>query len=205
MKEAGWTRGSDGWLRNASGRKFQFTLLTNNGNDVRRDILASAQDSWRRIGVDIRTEVVEWSVLLGKHVHNGDFDAIIMGWAMGLDPDLYQIWHSSQSGQYMLNFVAYNNPVADDLIIRVRQEYDEKKQAELAHKLHEVIANDHPYTFLTVPTGTSLLDRRIFIVRRDSAGKITGYERIKATDTGDFGYDFHKWIKLPTVPAEVIE
>jgi hypothetical protein len=47
--------------------------------------------------------------------------------SMGIDPDLYQIWHSSQSGPHQLNFVGYSNPEADDLIIKIRQEYDHER------------------------------------------------------------------------------
>ena len=47
---------------------------------------------------------------------------------------------------------------------------------------------------------TALLDRRIIRVRRDETGKVIGYERIKATKTGNYTYDFHYWLKRPTAP-----
>ena len=40
---------------------------------------------------------------------------------MGIDPDLYQIWHSSQAGPKQLNFVGYENAKADRLITRIRE------------------------------------------------------------------------------------
>lgn len=66
---------------------------------------------------------------------------------MGIDPDLYQIWHSSQSGPQQLNFVGYHNSKADELIVRIRQEYNRNQQRDLTHELHRVIAEDQPYTF----------------------------------------------------------
>jgi len=159
-----------------------------------------AQDSWKKIGVDVETDMLEWSVFIGKYIDQGDFDACVLGWRMGVDPDLYQIWHSSQTDPHELNFCAFKNKEADDLIIRIRQEYDKQKQVKLCHRLHKIIYDEQPYTFISVGRWTALLDKRIVIVRRDEQGKVIGHERIKATKTGDYGYDFRRWLKHPTVP-----
>jgi len=204
FEQAGWKRGEDGWLRK-DGKKFQFTLITNNGNDIRRDIMTVAQDSWKKIGVDVRTDMLEWSVFIGTYIDQGDFDACVLGWRMGIDPDLYQIWHSSQTDPHELNFCAFKNKEADDLIIRIRREYDKQKQIKLCHRLHRIIYDEQPYTFISVGRWTALLDKRIVIVRRDVQGKIIGYERIKATKTGNYAYDFHRWLKRPTVPEFIPE
>ena len=93
-------------------------------------------------------------------MNTGSFDAVVIGWSMGIDPDLYQIFHSSQAGPQQLNFVGYTNPEADALIVRIRQEYDHAQQVALAHRLHEVIAEDQPYTFLYVGLATRVLDKK---------------------------------------------
>ena len=204
LEEAGWKRNRDGWLER-DGKRFRFTLITNNGNDIRRDIMAVAQDGWKKIGIDVNVDMLEWSVFIGKYIDQGDFDACVLGWSMGIDPDLYQIWHSSQSNPNQLNFCGFKNAEADDLIVRIRQEYDKKKQVELCHKLHRIIADEQPYTFISVARWTALLDRRIIRVRRDETGKIIGYERIKATKTGNYAYDFHHWLKRPNVPEFIPE
>jgi len=199
LEEVGWTRGQDGWLRK-DGKRFAFTLITNNGNDIRRDIMAVAQDAWKKIGIQVETAQIEWAVFLDKYVDQGNFDACVLGWAMGWEPDLYQIWHSSQAGPRQLNFCAFKNAEADDLIVRIRREYDREKQIAMCHRLHRIIAEEQPYTFIWVGRWTALLDRRIVIVRRDDAGNVVGYEKIKATETGNYAYDFNRWIKLPEVP-----
>ncbi len=99
LAEAGWRPGPGGRLEK-EGRSLQFTLITNSGNDTRKSILAIAQDAWKQIGIDVRTDLVEWSVFIRERVNKLDFDAIVLGWSMGIDPDLYQIWHSSQTGPH---------------------------------------------------------------------------------------------------------
>ena len=177
------------------GQRLRFTLITNSGNDTRKSILAIAQDAWRRIGVDVRTDLVEWSVFIKERVNKLDFDALVLGWSMGVDPDLYQIWHSSQSGPHQLNFIGYRNPEADELIVRIRREYDFRRQVELCRRLHAIIARDQPYTFLYVGKWTAVLDRRIVIREPDGA-----YRRITPTRTGSYMFDFNRWIKLAEVP-----
>ena len=198
LAEAGWKRNKAGWLEK-NGEKFNFTLITNNGNDLRKAILAIAQDAWRQIGIDVRTDLLEWSVFIQERVNKADFDALILGWQMGIDPDLYQIWHSSQTNPYQLNFVGFKNTAADDLIIKIRQEYNHSRQVEYCRKLHEIIARQQPYTFLYVGKWTAVLDKRILLKTVDDDGNVR-YEKIKPTKTGNYAFHFNKWLKLAKMP-----
>jgi ABC-type transport system substrate-binding protein len=199
LAEAGWHRDSQGWLEK-NGKRLQFTLITNSGNDLRKAVLAIAQDAWRQIGIDVRTDLLEWSVFLQERVNKHDFDALVLGWSMGIDPDLYQIWHSSQTNPHQLNFVGFANNEADELIVRIRREYDHDAQVHSCHRLHEIIAREQPYTFLYVGKWTAVLDKRIVIKERDAAGEVV-YRKITPTQTGNYTFHFNKWIKLPEAPA----
>jgi ABC-type transport system substrate-binding protein len=199
LAEVGWKRNSKGWLEK-DGNRLQFTLITNQGNNIRKAILSTVQNSWRRIGVDVRTDLLEWAVFIQERVLKLDFDALVLGWSMGIEPDLYQIWHSSQSGPNQLNFVGFKNKEADELIIRIRQEYNRRRLIDICHQLHEIIAAEQPYTFLFVGKWTALLDKRIVIMERDANGQ-ERYERIRPTKTGSYTFFFNKWIKLPEEPT----
>lgn len=199
LEEAGWRKDEGGWLEK-DGKRFQFTLITNNGNDLRKAVLAIAQDSWRKIGADVRTDVLEWSVFIQERVDKGDFDALVLGWRMGIEPDLYQIWHSSQTHPHQLNFVGFRDQEADDLIVKIREEYDHGQQVAYCHRLHEIIAREQPYTFLYVGKWTAVLDKRIVIKERDSQGRPI-YKKITPTKTGNFTFYFNKWIKLTELPS----
>jgi len=198
LREAGWERNKDGWLEK-DGKKFAFTLITNGGNDIRKSILTIAQDSWKKIGIDVSTDIVEWSVFLGKHVNTGSFDALILGWSMGIDPDLYQIWHSSQTNPQQLNFVGFKNNEADDLIVKIRQEYDYDKQVEYCNRLHRIIADEQPYTFLYVGKWTAVLDKKIVLKEILPSGEVE-IKKVTPTRTGNYSFYFNKWIKLAENP-----
>jgi ABC-type transport system substrate-binding protein len=199
LAAAGWKRNKAGYLEK-NGKPFEFTLITNNGNELRKAVLAIAQDAWKQIGIDVRTDILEWSVFLQERIYKLDFDAVVLGWGMDIEPDLFQIWHSSQTHPYQLNFVGFKNKKADDLIIRIRQEYNHNRQVELCHKLHAIIAELQPYTFLYVGKWTAVLDKRIVIKTVDASGAVQ-YKKITPTKTGDYTYYFNQWVKLPQVPS----
>jgi ABC-type transport system substrate-binding protein len=199
LNEAGWHHGADGYLQK-NGKRLAFTLITNNGNPLRKAILAIAQDAWKRIGIQVETDLLEWSVFIQKRVNQLDFDALILGWLMPIEPDLYQVWHSSQSGKFQLNFVGFSDPKADDLIVKIRREYDHQRQVAFCHRLHEIIAQAQPYTFLYVKRWTAVLDKRIVRQVTDADGRKV-HKPIVPTKIGKYDYHFSQWIKLAQSPT----
>lgn len=199
LEEAGWKRNAQGWLEK-DGKVLEFTLITNAANPQRKAILSIAQEAWRKIGVRCTTQVFEWTVFLEQFVHPRNFDAVVLGWVGGdINPDKYQVWHSSQGDKYELNHAGYASPEADRLMEEIRQEYDAERQIALARKLHRRIAEDQPYTFLYEPLRPYVLDRRIVVVNRKPDGS-EGYEPIRPTPSGQIDYYFERWRKLPSVP-----
>jgi ABC-type transport system substrate-binding protein len=199
LAEAGFAPGPDGILAR-NGERLAFKLITNNGNPQRKAIMTVAQNGWRRIGVDVVTQAFEWTVFLEQFVNALEFDAVVLGWTGGdLDPDLYQIWHSSQTHPYQLNFAGYANPEADALIEEILLEYDEGRQIELAKRLHRLIASDQPYVFLYSVRATYVLDRRLAIVEPDESGA-ERLRRIEAIN-GRINFFFERWRKLAEDPV----
>jgi peptide/nickel transport system substrate-binding protein len=165
LDEAGWKVGPDG-IRVKDGKRFSFTLLANNGNEVRRDIATLVQDDLKQVGIEVKVEIYEWAVLLKRFVNKGEFDAIVLGWGLGYDFDQYGIWHSSQTHPEELNFIGYNNPEVDHLLTDLRQEYARPEIIRLASKLQQAIYADQPYLFLFVPEGTSVMWKGSYRIRR---------------------------------------
>jgi ABC-type transport system substrate-binding protein len=165
LAEAGWKAGKNGILEK-DGQRFTFTLITNNGNEIRRDIATLVQDDLKKLGIEVKIELYEWAVFLKNFINKGNFDAMVLGWALGPDYDQYQIWHSSQSNPEQLNVVNYRNPKVDKLLEEIRQEYNRQKIIALAGELQGTIYGDQPYLFLYVPQGTSVMWKDSYRIRR---------------------------------------
>lgn len=195
LAEAGYSKNADGIL-SKDGEPLEFTLITNQGNRVREAIMSIAQDAWKSIGVKITTQKFEWAVFLEDFVNPGKFDALVLGWKLGSDPDLYQLWHSSQTGFGQLNFTGYSNEKVDALIEEIRSEYNEDRQQELTYKLHALIAADQPYTFLYAPRKNAVLMQQ---VREKHADNSIG--EVRESASGQVYQNFYRWTKSASLTA----
>ena len=44
----------------------------------------------------MKIRTVEWAAFLKEFIEKGNYEAVLLGWNTGLDPDQYDIWHSYQ-------------------------------------------------------------------------------------------------------------
>jgi peptide/nickel transport system substrate-binding protein len=73
LREAGWTPGADGMLRNAAdGRRFQTSLWSTPGADAE---LAAIADNWRRVGLE-----VEEVMIPPAFTRNNEYRSSYPGW-----------------------------------------------------------------------------------------------------------------------------
>ncbi len=160
LAEAGW-QDSDGddWL-DRDGQRFSFTLLTNQGNDQRQRTAVIVQRRLADIGIEMRIKVVEWSVFISEFIDQRRFEAILLGWSLSLDPDPYDIWHSSKTGEGEFNFVGYQNDNLDRLLEAGRRTFDQEERRRIYHQVHEILYRDQPYTFLYVPDALPIVHAR---------------------------------------------
>jgi len=172
LAEAGWRDTNGDGILDREGKPFRFTLITNSGNETRRDVGVLVQRQLRELGIDVTFELYEWSVFLSNFINVKHFDACILGWGLSVDPDAYEIWHSSQI-EKGFNFISYKNPEVDRLWEEGRKEYEIEKRKKIYWRIHELMAEDQPYTFLYVPLGISTLQRKFFLAERDGSLKET--------------------------------
>ena len=199
LDEAGWKPGPDG-IRLKDGKRFSFTLLANNGNEVRRDIATLVQDDLKQVGIEVKVEIYEWAVLLKRFVNKGEFDAIVLGWGLGYDFDQYSIWHSSQTHPEELNFVGFSDPKVDHLLTDLRQEYTRPEIIRFAGKLQQTIYGQQPYLFLFVPEGTEVMWKGAYRLRHPGPEGTWIDEPVHMTKAG-WSYDM-EWFYRPEYPPK---
>ncbi len=158
LAEAGWTPGPDGILRDPDGRPFRFTIITNAGNDVRRDMAEVIQAQLRPLGIAVEPRLVEWTTMIdqlqgslnAEGVRERDFDAVISGWVNWEQKDDSGLLHSrSINGPYQ--YVGYSNPRVDELIDTLNLMVDREAAAPLWSEYQHLVANEAPYTVLYYP------------------------------------------------------
>jgi peptide/nickel transport system substrate-binding protein len=103
-------------------------------------------------------------------VKKRSFDAMILGWGTGADPDQYVVWHSSQSGPDELNHISYKNAEVDALLEAGRSSCVQADRTRFYHRLHEVLAEDQPLVFLYWRDVMPAVSSRVFGIDPGSAG-----------------------------------
>jgi peptide/nickel transport system substrate-binding protein len=159
LAEEGWKdRNSDGILEK-DGKPFRFTILTNQGNNERIRTAEIIQQNLKAVGIDVSIRVMEWQAFL-EQIDKHSFDAIILGWNMSRDPDLYDIWHSSKTKKGEYNFIGYKNTEVDRLLVEGRRTFDIEKRKKIYYRIHEILAEEQPYAFLYVPDALPIVHKR---------------------------------------------
>ena len=178
LREAGWSdTDSDGVLEKG-GVEFRVKIATNQGNQIREDIATVIQRQWGRLGIKAEIQIVAWSAFLDQFVNRKNFQAVIMGWTIPIDPDLYSVWHTDSMVKGGLNFISYSDERVDRLIEDARREFDPTRRAEMYREVHRLISEAAPYTFLFSPYAMPAVQKRFRGIEPAPAG---------------IGYNFIDW------------
>ncbi|RKY37112.1 MAG: peptide-binding protein [Candidatus Omnitrophota bacterium] len=169
LAEAGWRLNEHGWLQK-DGDIFEFTIITNQGNEERKRCAEIIQKCLRNIGMKVKIKIIEWSVFINEFINKRKFEAILLGWSLSLDPDIYDIWHSSKTKQGDFNFVNYQNSEVDRLLEQGRREFAQEKRKEIYHKIHQIIYQEQPYLFLYNPDSLPIVSSRFKGIKVEALG-----------------------------------
>ncbi|PKO54518.1 MAG: peptide-binding protein [Betaproteobacteria bacterium HGW-Betaproteobacteria-2] len=160
LKEAGYADHDGDGILDKDGKPLTFEMLTNQ-NKQREMSAVLIQRRLKEIGIDARIRVLEWASFIGRFIKTGEFDAVVLGWSLSLDPDQYSIWHSSQQAPGQFNFIGYNNPQVDRLLEQGRLELDIEKRTKIYHEFARLLLEDSPIVYLYAGYGLPAIHKRI--------------------------------------------
>lgn len=151
LARAGWLdRDGDGVLeKRIDGEMvpFEFAYSIHSAREYHQKIADIIKENVEQVGIRMTINKSEWANFL-KTVRDKNFDACRFAWGSSIDPDLFQMWHSSQIDNKGDNFVSYSNPRVDELCILIRETLDPLKRWEYVREAHRIIYEDQPYCFL---------------------------------------------------------
>ncbi len=160
LAEAGWKDTNGDGILDKDGRPFEFTILTNMGNNLRKNTATIIQWRLAKIGIKVNIRVLEWSTFVNEFIDKRRFEAVILGWSISPDPDQYDIWHSSKTGEKEFNFIGYSNPEVDELLEKGRRTFSIEERKKAYFRIQEILAEELPYIFLYVPDATPIVHSR---------------------------------------------
>ncbi len=166
LREEGWKDSDGDGILDHRGRKFEFTLCTNADNQLRKDVAVMVQAQLKKIGVDVKVELMEWNLLLEQVFTRKNFDAVMSAWDADFTVNPAALWHSGaiENGY---NFVSYRNVRVDELLEKGRTIVDRRRAEPLWHEFQKIIVEDCPYTFLFTPERLAAVNQRVQGVKMD--------------------------------------
>lgn len=162
LAEAGWLDSDGDGILDKKGRQFQFTIITNQGNELRQKTAEIIQHRLRDVGIRVKIRIIEWAAFLKEFVNKKKFDAVILGWSGSIDPDAYNVWHSSKTGPEEYNFISYKNLEVDELLEKGRHTFDLEERKRYYFRFQEILAEEQPYTFLYISEALPTVSSRFY-------------------------------------------
>lgn len=121
LDSLGYILGSDG-VRTRDGAPLRLPLLTD-GSVARIAVAEEIARQFGALGVQVTIEQVE-SAELARRLEAHEFTMAVHGWQrLGADPDVFELWHSSQA-ETGRNYAGLNDAVIDELLTSARQTND---------------------------------------------------------------------------------
>jgi len=158
LDEAGWVDTDNDGVRDKDGVTFEFEFLMPSGVQEVEQMVTFYQEQLADVGIRMTIRRLEWATFL-ENLTKRQFDAVTLGWAMPPEQDPYQVWHSSGADQGS-NYPAYKNEEVDRILEEARMEFDAGKRNAMYRKLHAILHEDQPYTFLFVRQALAAVDKR---------------------------------------------
>jgi peptide/nickel transport system substrate-binding protein len=149
LEEAGYTRGADGWMRDANGEVLKLDALPSNGRSTKdREIAEVLQEFLRQVGIDVELHLFEWAttftLMRGETL---DYDLNSFAWyttTADADYTMYSNYVSTEVPPASWNRWRYANPDVDEWLKAARASLDPDERAELYGRVQDQLAIDLP-------------------------------------------------------------
>lgn len=163
LKQDGWKMGPDGILyKTINGKRtpFKFTLLFVQGGSTAEKVATIVQQQLKLVGISVELQSHEWATHETQYIKPRKYEAFVGAWSINLDPDCYQLFHSSQMGENQFNLLDYKNSRVDELLVEGLRTLDVKKRQKIYWQLHKILNDEQPCTFLSIPCQLSAIHKR---------------------------------------------
>ncbi|SHJ21671.1 peptide/nickel transport system substrate-binding protein [Geosporobacter subterraneus DSM 17957] len=132
----------DPYLVNAEGQKLSMHLLVNSENHLRLRAAEMIKNHLKEVGIEIIIDRVSWEEYQNR-LYSGNFDMVLGGWQLSTVPDLSFALHSASG--VTNNFVGYNSPEMDHLLITAAMAKDEIRKREAYSNIQKNLVEELPY------------------------------------------------------------
>ena len=151
--------GAGSWLKK-DGKFFSIKLTTVDTTENVK-VVEEIKKYWALLGVKAELEVLSPSQIQAEVIRGRNFEALFYGQGLGIDPDPYAFWHSSQIGESGYNIANFSNKECDQLLEDARISANTEERKEKYAKFQEIVNQELPAIFMYSPSYTYLQTKQI--------------------------------------------
>jgi len=118
-------------------------------------------DQLKAIGIRLDIVSVPGEEFFASVIDPRDYEMLLTGVLLGVDPDPYPFWHSSQAREGGLNLAQYGNRKADTLLEEARSATDAETRATKYREFQDLLAADIPAIFLYQSTYSYAISTKV--------------------------------------------
>lgn len=143
LNDAGWKVSGDSWIPKGGKGPIVIELLSPEeiANPIAYEMADAVADAWQAIGLAVRHVPLPVSELFGQRLAQGEFQAVILPFAIGLDPDVYPLLAASQTRTGGSNVIGLQDPDLDKLLVEARTPVGEQARIAAYKALQERLAS----------------------------------------------------------------
>jgi ABC-type transport system substrate-binding protein len=134
---------------------FKITLIVPGPNPSRKAWAEVVENSLDAAGIDAKRVELDWDTVysraltpdnatVGKTYDEGGFDALFVGYAMGIDPDPFPLYDSSQFPPLGQNYNLWNNSESDRLCQLIKTTTDEATRLQYVKQWQQLAYAEQP-------------------------------------------------------------
>ncbi|OGN06668.1 MAG: hypothetical protein A2750_02350 [Candidatus Yanofskybacteria bacterium RIFCSPHIGHO2_01_FULL_45_42] len=130
-------------------QKLQIKIATSTWPEL-AEVAKIVEEQWEALGAQVDIEVLP-TPELQQVIKDRNYEALLFGAVLNIDPDPFSLWHSSQKKDPGLNLSLYDNKAADTLLEEARQTLNPLERADKYNDFQKLIIEDIPAVFLYNP------------------------------------------------------
>ena len=149
LQKAGWDKKDENDILMKSDDKLSLRLTTSNWPEL-AETAQNLKEQWEEVGIEVEVEALPSSVLQ-QAIKDRNYQMLLFGEILNLDPDLFSLWHSSQKRDPGLNLALYDNKNADALLEDARKTLNPDDRLKKYTEFQNLVIEDIPALFLYSP------------------------------------------------------
>ena len=134
---------------------FKITLMVPQPNPARQEWSLVVQNNLQALGIDAQRVVLDWNTIysraitpsssvLGQTYDSGGFDALFLGYALGIDADPWSYYDSSQFAPTGSNYYLWNNSQNDQLSTQIKETLNASQRLNLVQQWQTLAYDQQP-------------------------------------------------------------